>query len=100
MTTIKDAPVVEQLIGTEKFPISNGSGKPVTATINQILEKVPEPDLSNYALRSEIEEVIETVNIYKTELESKIGDMSSIMNEINEDTELSEASLILDEING
>ena len=39
MTTIKDAPVVEQLIGTEKFPISNGSGKPVTATIQQIIDK-------------------------------------------------------------
>ncbi len=46
------------------------------------------------------EEVIKTVNTYKTELESQIGDMSSVMNEINEDTELSEASLILDEING
>lgn len=39
MTTIKDAPVVEQLIGTEKFPISDGSGKPVTATIQQIIDK-------------------------------------------------------------
>ena len=39
MTTIKDAPIVEQLIGTEKFPISDGSGKPVTATIQQIIDK-------------------------------------------------------------
>lgn len=39
MTTIKDAPIVEQLIGTEKFPISDGSGEPVTATIQQIIDK-------------------------------------------------------------
>ena len=51
MTTIKDAPVVEQLIGTEKFPISDGSG----ATINQILEKVSD----SYALKSDVEIEVE-----------------------------------------
>lgn len=40
MTTIKDAPVINKLTGSEKFPISDGSGKPVTATIQQILNKV------------------------------------------------------------
>lgn len=58
MTTIKDAPVVEQLIGTEKFPISDGSGEPVTATINQILEKVSD----NYALKSDVEVDAEVEN--------------------------------------
>ena len=39
MTTIKDAPIVEQLMGTEKIPVSNGSGKPAAVTVNQILGK-------------------------------------------------------------
>ena len=40
MTTIKDAPVINKLTGSEKFPISDGSGMPVTATIQQVLNKV------------------------------------------------------------
>lgn len=39
MTTIKDAPIVEQLMGTEKIPVSNGSDKPAAVTVNQILWK-------------------------------------------------------------
>lgn len=37
--SIQQAPLLEQISGTEKIPVSNGSDKPVAITVNQILEK-------------------------------------------------------------
>lgn len=49
--SIKDAPLINNVSGTEKIPISNGSDKPAAITVNQILDKV---DLSSFALKSEL----------------------------------------------
>lgn len=38
-TKIKDAQLLESITGEERIPVSNGSDKPATITVNQILEK-------------------------------------------------------------
>lgn len=49
--TIKDAPIAESINGEEKFPISNGSGRAVAATIKQVvglsLKEVSYSDFNN-----------------------------------------------------
>ena len=42
---IKDVPLVSTITGQEKIPVSNGSGKPVTATIQQIIDKCGIPSI-------------------------------------------------------
>lgn len=37
--TIDQASLLEEITGSEKIPVGNGSGNPVTVSINQILEK-------------------------------------------------------------
>jgi hypothetical protein len=37
---IKEVQVVQNVNGTEKIPVSNGSGQPAVITVNQILDKV------------------------------------------------------------
>ena len=45
---IKDVPLVESLTGQEKIPVSDGSGSPKAISVQQILDKTPAPDLSEY----------------------------------------------------
>lgn len=51
---IKEVQVVQNINGTEKIPVSNGSGQPAAITVNQILDKIPAPDLSNCVTKSEV----------------------------------------------
>lgn len=70
--TIKDAPLVEQLSGDEKIPISDGSNEPKTVNIEQIKEfankdieipkKVSELENdSGYATSKEVEDAISKI---------------------------------------
>lgn len=70
--TIKDAPLVEQLSGDEKIPISDGSNEPRTVNIEQIKEfankdieiptKVSELENdSGYATSKEVEDAISNI---------------------------------------
>ena len=70
--TIKDAPLVEQLSGDEKIPISDGSNEPKTVNVGQIKEfankgieipkKVSELDNdSGYATSKEVEDAISKI---------------------------------------
>lgn len=45
---IKDVPLVESLTGQEKIPVSDGSGSPKAINVQQILDKTPVPDLTEY----------------------------------------------------
>ena len=49
---IKDAPLVEQVQGTEKLPCSDGSGQPKAITVNQI----------NKSVKADIDSLAETVD--------------------------------------
>ena len=57
--SIKDAPLINNISGTEKIPVSDGSGKPSTITVNQILNKV---DLSNYTTTEIVQQAVQNVN--------------------------------------
>jgi hypothetical protein len=72
--TIKDAPLVEQLSGDEKIPISDGSNEPRTVNVGQIKEfankgieiptKVSELENdSGYATSKEVEDAISKIPI-------------------------------------
>lgn len=67
--TIKDAPLVEQLSGEEKIPISDGSGEPKAVNINQIKEYSSPKNVSElendsgYATSKEVEESISKIPI-------------------------------------
>ena len=39
--SIKDAPLINNVSGTEKIPVSDGSGEPKAVTIDQITQKIP-----------------------------------------------------------
>lgn len=73
--TIDQASLLEEITGSEKIPVGNGSGNPATVSINQILEKIPQPDLSKYALKDELPSdyltVIPDEYITEQELNSK-----------------------------
>lgn len=51
---IKDVPLVESLTGQEKIPVSDGSGSPKAISVQQILDKTPAPDLSEYVKTSDL----------------------------------------------
>ena len=57
--SIKDAPLINNISGTEKIPVSDGSGKPAAITVNQILNKV---DLSNYTTTEIVQQAVQNVN--------------------------------------
>ena len=57
--SIKDAPLINNISGTEKIPVSDGSGKPAAITVNQILDKV---DLSNYTTTEIVQQAVQNVN--------------------------------------
>ena len=57
--SIKDAPLINNISGTEKIPVSDGSGKPAAITVNQILDKV---DLSDYITTETLNQAVQNVN--------------------------------------
>ena len=57
--SIKDAPLINNISGTEKIPVSDGSGKPAAITVNQILDKV---DLSDYVTTETLNQSVQAVN--------------------------------------
>ena len=57
--SIKDDPLINNISGTEKIPVSDGSGKPAAITVNQILNKV---DLSNYTTTEIVQQADQNVN--------------------------------------
>ena len=57
--SIKDAPLINNISGTEKIPVSDGSGKPAAITVNQILDKV---DLSDYVTTETLNQAVQAVN--------------------------------------
>lgn len=57
--SIKDAPLINNISGTEKIPVSDGSGKPTAITVNQILDKV---DLSDYVTTETLNQAVQAVN--------------------------------------
>ena len=57
--SIKDAPLINNISGTEKIPVSDGSGKPAAIIVNQILDKV---DLSDYATTETLNQAVQNVN--------------------------------------
>ena len=57
--SIKDAPLINNVSGAEKIPVSDGSGKPAAITVNQILNKV---DLSNYTTTEIVQQAVQNVN--------------------------------------
>lgn len=57
--SIKDAPLINNISGTEKIPVSDGSGKPAAITVNQILDKV---DLSDYTTTEIVQQAVQNVN--------------------------------------
>lgn len=65
--TIKDAPLVEQLSGKEKIPISDGSGEPKSVNIDQIKGYAAPKNVSElendsgYATLKEVEDAISNI---------------------------------------
>lgn len=57
--SIKDAPLINNVSGAEKIPVSDGSGKPAAITVNQILDKV---DLSDYVTTETLNQAVQAVN--------------------------------------
>ena len=57
--SIKDAPLINNVSGAEKIPVSDGSGKPAAITVNQILDKV---DLSDYITTETLNQAVQAVN--------------------------------------
>ena len=51
---IKDAPLVEQVAGTDKIPVSNGSGQPKTVSVEQIKNYAINGMASSEALSSTV----------------------------------------------
>ena len=57
--SIKDAPLINNVSGTEKIPVSNGSNKPAAITVNSILDKV---DLSDYVTTGTLNQAVQAVS--------------------------------------
>lgn len=59
---IKDAPLVQELNGSEKIPLSDGSNRPKAVNIEQIKEfiGVADVDLTNYPTKQEVENSLST----------------------------------------
>ena len=57
--SIKDAPLINNVSGAEKIPVSDGSGKPAAIIVNQILDKV---DLSDYVTTETLNQAVQAVN--------------------------------------
>lgn len=93
---IKDAELLKQLTGEERIPVSNGSGKPTAVTVNQILEKVPEPKFIKERI-SDLETKTVGIenqlsNVYtKSEMDAKILELQTLINNyINGTSQVSE----------
>lgn len=94
---IKDVALVTNVNGDEKIPVSNGSGKPAAVTINQILEKVPATDLSEYATNESVDQKIadliggapETLDTLK-EISDALADNSDILELLDDKADRSE----------
>lgn len=54
---IKDAGLLKEITGNEKIPVSNGSDKPATITVNQILDKVQGTSSNNSLIEVTYEEL-------------------------------------------
>lgn len=59
---IKDVPLVSTITGQEKIPVSNGSGKPVAITVQQILDITSQ--------NSEIEEMENKISALENKVNS------------------------------
>lgn len=78
-TSINDADLLTSLTGNEKIPISNGSG-PAACSVNKIIDMLSDASLDTDAWQ--------------------VGAISTVLDYVNDETEMNEAITLVNQING